>query len=233
MVDRVLSAIVASATVEDRGPTGTGEHEDARSESLMERCVHNDDRTFRELFSRFAPQVFNYLLRLCHHRERAEDLLQITFMKVYAARPSYLAGSALQPWLFAIAKNSFRDELRRKRSRLEILTRDGVLPANRTPRSVPTMELRCALQRALTELSAAHRDAFFLTKIWGCSAVEAGRELRTTPTAVKLRAFYASRRLHGCPPGSSSAGRPSPHSRKTACRAGGKWGCAGIGYGLE
>jgi RNA polymerase sigma-70 factor, ECF subfamily len=156
-------------------------------EELMERYVDGDAAAFEQLYQNVSPKLLGYLLRLTRHRERAEDLLQITFAKIHRARASYLRGAPLLPWVLSIARRSFFDERRAAKSRSEDLSSDGTLPEPRQEEDVVPNDLSEALERALDAMPEAYREAIQLTKITGLSMVEAADVLGTTPTAVKLR----------------------------------------------
>ncbi len=153
----------------------------------MERYVDGDADAFDALYRQVTPKLLGYLLRLTRNRERAEDLLQITFSKVHRARESYLRGAPFLPWVLAIARRSFYDERRRAKARHEDLTYEGVLPEPRPqPEAVPN-DVSEALEHALSELPEAYREAIQLTKLTGLSIAQAAEVLGTTETAVKLR----------------------------------------------
>ncbi|MEZ4220259.1 MAG: RNA polymerase sigma factor [Polyangiaceae bacterium] len=156
-------------------------------ETLMERYVDGDAAAFDGLYEQLAPKLFGYLMRLTGHRERAEDLLQITFAKIHRARGSYLRGAPLLPWVLAIARRSFYDERRAAKSRSEDLSRDGALPEPRHESTELPVDVSDALDRALGAMPEAYREAIQLTKITGLSVNEAAEVLGTSPTAVKLR----------------------------------------------
>jgi len=160
---------------------------DASVEGLMDAYVDGSATAFDELYRRVAPNLLAYLLRLTRNRERAEDLLQITFTKVHRARGSYLRGAPLLPWILAIARRSFLDERRSATTRTEDLSADGTLPEPRTAEAELPADLSDALERALDALPEAYREAIQLTKIAGLSIAEAAGVLGTTETAVKLR----------------------------------------------
>ena len=69
----------------------SGRLHDVTFEELMERYVGGSAPAFDELYHRVTPKLFGYLLRLTRNRERAEDLLQITFTKAHPA------GNSLEP----------------------------------------------------------------------------------------------------------------------------------------
>jgi RNA polymerase sigma factor (sigma-70 family) len=153
----------------------------------MDRYVDGDADAFQHLYRRVSPNLMGYLLRLTRNRERAEDLLQITFSKIHRARGSYLRGAPVLPWILAIARRSFLDERRSANVRTEELSPDGSLPEPQTEeRPLPT-ELSDALEVAISRLPETYREAIVLTKITGLSVAEAASVLGATETAVKLR----------------------------------------------
>lgn len=154
-------------------------------ESLMREYVEGSERAFDELYRRLTPKLFGYLLRLTHHRERAEDLLQVTYSKIHRARASYLEDAPLLPWVLAIARRAYFDDVRARRSRREDLSAEGVLPE---PAPQPIDDSGNELvDRALAELPEVYREAIVLTKITGLSLAEAAAVVDSTPSALKLR----------------------------------------------
>ena len=156
-------------------------------EELMDSYVDGNAAAFEELYRRIAAKLLGYLMRLTRHRERAEDLVQITFSKVHRARASYLRGAPLLPWVLAIARRSFYDERRAAASRHEDLSGDGTLPEPKSEETGLPTDIAAALERAMDAMPETYREAIQLTKITGLSIAEAADVLGTTPTAVKLR----------------------------------------------
>ncbi|MCK6531381.1 MAG: RNA polymerase sigma factor [Polyangiaceae bacterium] len=159
----------------------------ATLEELMERYVDGDRAAFEALYQRSSPKLFGYLLRLTRNRERAEDLLQVTYAKVHRARGSYLRGAPVLPWFIAIARRSFLDERRSAKVRTEDLSADGTLPEPKRESDDLSTDVAEALESALDSLPEAYREAILLTKITGLSLAEASEILGATPTALKLR----------------------------------------------
>src|SRR5437899_9403269 len=86
-------------------------------EELMSAYVAGDARAFERLFARLAPRVHGFFLRSFRDSAVADDLLQVTFMKLHKARERYDRTLKVAPWLFAVAARVRLDELR-KRPRL-------------------------------------------------------------------------------------------------------------------
>jgi RNA polymerase sigma factor (sigma-70 family) len=156
-------------------------------EQVMEAYVLGDVAAFEQLYRRVSPSLYSYLLKLTRNKSRAEDLLQITFVKMHKARCNYIPGAPPLAWIFAIARRAFIDEHRMKKSRFEELSSDGNLPECQEPKETSNDELRDTLTQALEGLPEKYRHAIHLTKIAGFSLTEAANLLETTRAAVKLR----------------------------------------------
>src|SRR6267143_3096617 len=84
-------------------------------EELMSAYVAGDARAFEQLFARLAPRVHAFFLRSFRDSAVADDLLQVTFMKVHRAREQYRNDLRVAPWIFSVAARVRLDELRRRR----------------------------------------------------------------------------------------------------------------------
>jgi RNA polymerase sigma-70 factor (ECF subfamily) len=166
--------------------------------ALMARYCDGDAAAFEALYAAVAPRLFSYLLSLIGERATAEDLLQITFIKLHESRAVYVRGADPLPWLYTIAHRTCLDELRRrKRSRVK-LTDDGAAPAEvpagiaGNPEGTPDGEgFSEATLEALQQLPESQREALILTKLHGKSHREAAAITGSTPAAIKLRAHRA------------------------------------------
>ncbi len=168
---------------------------DVSLEALMEAFIDGHPDAFNKLFERLAPRVRSLLAGLSGDRRLAEDLTQTTFLKVHRARGTYARGARVEPWIFAIARRTWIDDRRRRRSRPEDLSSDGTLPEPPdadldTPNRLDPDQER-ALYERLASLPDPQREAIVLMKARGLSVTEAARVAGTTPGAMKVRAHRA------------------------------------------
>jgi len=177
----------SEAVLDDERATAHASGVEPSPEALMARYVAGDLGAFEELYRQISPKLFGYLLRLTRQRDRAEDLVQVTFGKVHRARASYFLESPVLPWLLAIARRSFFDERRRARVRPEDLSREGEVPEPERLETASDSDVVEALERAMSAIPENYAEAIQLTKITGLSLTEAAEVLGTTSTAVKLR----------------------------------------------
>lgn len=183
----------------------------------MGRYCDGEAAAFHRLYALLAPRVLAYLAGLLGDRAAAEDALQLSFLKVHEARGAYVRGANPIPWIYTIAHRTGLDEMRkRKRSRVR-LTQDGELRAApaahitgvaveaHRPEGESSASAAAAMA-ALARLPDNQRQALILTKVQGCTVVEAAMITGTTPGAIKLRAHRAYVTLRGLL-GPAGAGR--------------------------
>jgi RNA polymerase sigma-70 factor, ECF subfamily len=187
-----------------RGRAGLGdETATATAEALlMGRYCDGDADAFAELYTRVAPRLLGYLMGLIGERAAAEDLLQLTFLKLHEARPAYVRGADPLPWLYTIAHRTFLDEARRRKRARVRLADEGPMPVEERadisgaregnePPDGAGSPLAQATLAALSRLPPNQREALVLTKLHGRSHAEAAAITGSTPAAIKLRAHRA------------------------------------------
>ena len=184
-------------------------------DDVMDRCARGDDAAFDELYRSAAPRIRAFLLRLCGDRALADDLNQEVFLRIHRARGSFAAGSAALPWILAIARNGFRDHVRRAQLR-PAPTRSGddpgalreAAPETRGDEVFFGQEMLAVVRRALQAMPVMQREAFVLIRFEGLSVGDAARILGATEGAVKLRAFRAYEALRAALDGASTPTGP-------------------------
>jgi RNA polymerase sigma-70 factor (ECF subfamily) len=160
-------------------------------EELMSAYVAGDPRAFEDLFARLAPRVHGFFLRSFRNEAVADDLLQVTFMKVHRARDHYRPELKLAPWLFAVAARVRLDELRSRLRLPEDAGEDAIALADEQAPREPAhaSDLKDAVRAALEALPDSQRTVIHLHRYEGMTFAEIARVLGTTAGAVKLRAF--------------------------------------------
>jgi RNA polymerase sigma-70 factor (ECF subfamily) len=88
----------------------------AYAEDLVRRVRDNEPFAFDELYSRYSPRVFGYLMqRLDGNAQDAEDLTADVFTRVYEKIEGFQPrGAPLSAWVFRIAHNRLIDSVRRR-----------------------------------------------------------------------------------------------------------------------
>lgn len=160
-----------------------------------------DAAAFEVLFRRLSPRVVALLTSLCRNSALAQDLAQLTFLKVHRARDTYVRGASVQAWVFTIARRTFIDEWRKRNRSLETLSAEGTLPereapAHHAPDAVGTTRGAVEdLEGLLGGMPAQQREALMLVKVEGLSMVEAAAVAGISVGAMKVRAHRAYEHL--------------------------------------
>ncbi len=140
------------------------------------------------------PSLRAFAISLTHNLDRADDLVQETLMKAWAAFDSFAEGSSLRAWLFTIMRNSFFS-LHRKRRR-EVQDVDGHAAARLTSNPAQHGHLDLAdFRGALAALPLDQREALVLVGASGFSYAEAAVIAGCAVGTVKSRVFRARQRL--------------------------------------
>ena len=118
MTARVGTTLENPGTFPD-GPAlwGTGRMDQRPSDSeLLTRARGGDSGAFRQLIDRHKDLMVRYLTRMTGSRERAEELAQEGFVRLYM-KPPRLEGeqATVAPWLYRVTTNLLRTEDRRAR----------------------------------------------------------------------------------------------------------------------
>ncbi|WP_026895830.1 RNA polymerase sigma factor [Clostridiisalibacter paucivorans] len=102
------------------------------------------------------------LLRYCHNiicdYHKAQDAVQVTFIKAYNKRKSFKKGHSLSGWLYGIAYNTCIDILRKKRRRKILFF---IPEANNNTEDRFTNFISEDLKKALLKLSGGERALIF------------------------------------------------------------------------
>ena len=83
-------------------------------EDLMVKCSEGDMSAFELLVRRYQNPLINYIHRSIDDYQRAEDLSQETFLRVFKGANRYKPTGSFKNWLYTIATNLCRNEIRNR-----------------------------------------------------------------------------------------------------------------------
>lgn len=81
-------------------------------ETLLSRIAQGDKEALGMLYERTHGAIYGFALSLVRRPSDAEDILQETFLRVYAAAERYRPEGKPMAWMMTIAKNLSRMRLR-------------------------------------------------------------------------------------------------------------------------
>ena len=165
-------------------------HAETSDDELMVRGAAGDEAAFRTLVERWERPVFAFLERMVASREDAQDLAQEAFVRMCRQAGRYRAEGRFRSWLFRIAGNLARSQLRRRKIvrwiRFEPGLHDAPAPdADRADRSLESAESRSAVRKSLAKLPARQREALVLKMYEGMSYREIAHAMDVSLPAVE------------------------------------------------
>jgi RNA polymerase sigma-70 factor (ECF subfamily) len=86
-------------------------------EKLIADFQAGNERAFVELVERYKDRLINFVYRFLNDMTDAEDLVQETFLKVYKNKHAYREIAKFSTWIYTIAGNLARSELRKRKRR--------------------------------------------------------------------------------------------------------------------
>jgi len=164
---------------------------------LAQQSLAGDQQAFETLVQRYSTPLFTFICRFLGDYDQACDILQQVFLQLYISLPHLRTGDPLKAWLFQVARNRCRDEVRRKRtlhfSELEWVTdEDEVSPLAAMPDPDPLPEewaerrdLQACLQQAILALPPKFRAVVLLRYIAQLSFAEIGQVLQMPEATAK------------------------------------------------
>jgi RNA polymerase sigma-70 factor (ECF subfamily) len=147
---------------------------------VVQLFLGGEDRAFAELVHRYDKRLQNFVYRTVGDRERAEDLVQETFVRVYRHLNRFDQTRKFSTWIYTIAGNLAKNELR-NRSRNPLVLFQAIMknwesdyrplewedPQNRPDDLYRKRFLREKVNEAVDQLPAHHRTVFVLRELHG------------------------------------------------------------------
>ena len=180
-------------------------------EALVQTFVDGGAEAFEELIRRYQVKIVNFVYRAIGDFQRAEELAQETFMRVFRMGKSFDTRYRFSTWIYTIAKNLSSNELRdRSRNPDTYHIREADWPEDGTfvaelvssrtkePHRILTDgEMREKLATAMSRLDADHRMALVMKEYDGMTYSQIAEVFATSPGTVKSWLHRAKRQLAG------------------------------------
>jgi RNA polymerase sigma-70 factor (ECF subfamily) len=154
----------------------------------VQRVLAGDVAAFENIVRRWQGPLVNLAYRFCRDRSRAEDMAQEAFLRAYRALGSWRKDAAFSTWLFALATNLYRSELRRIPAKTFSLE-EIMEPSD--PRIADPLRLAedrdRTVRQAVLALPPKYREALTLFYFHGMEVSAAAQSLGLPEGTVKAR----------------------------------------------
>lgn len=96
-----------------------------RLDETLALAARGDESAWRALVEMYSRRVYALVVRQCGDRELAQEITQATFVRVVTKIGEYQEKGKFEPWLFRIAMNLLRDEMRRRKRHAKPMDMSG------------------------------------------------------------------------------------------------------------
>ena len=173
-------------------------------EELMQRLAYCDLVAFRALYDRYGNLVYSAALRVVRDAQRAEDMVQEIFLRIWRKPESYVAQRGrFVTWLTSVTRNRAVDEVRSRGRRFRHETaspeeQERELPASEQDDPALTAELsdqRRLILAALKQIPSEQREIIELAYFGGLTQQEIADLLSQPLGTVKTRIRLGMQKL--------------------------------------
>ena len=164
----------------------------------VERVLAGDISAFEGIVRRWQAPLVNLAYRFCHDRGRSEEMAQEVFLRVFRNLGQWRKDAVFSTWLFALATNLYRSELRR--IPVHAVSLDDIAEPADARALAGDLEDRdrdLAVRRAVFGLPAKYREALILFYFHDMDLTTAARSLGLPEGTVKARLFRGREILRG------------------------------------
>jgi len=170
----------------------------SEDQAAVERVLAGDVSAFEGIVRRWQAPLINLAYRFCRDRGRAEEMAQEAFLRAYRGLGQWRKDSAFSTWLFALATNFYRSELRRIPARFVSIDdmREPVDP-RASDGGLEEQDRDRAVRRAVYALPEKYRDALILFYFHEMDVPAAAQSLGLPEGTFKARLFRAREILRG------------------------------------
>src|SRR5687768_2990319 len=158
---------------------------EADDSAVVTAFLGGEERAFTELVERYQTRLLNFIYRTIGDRDRAEDLVQEVFIRVYRHLHRFDRSKKFSTWAYTIASNLAKNELRnRSRNPLVLFqTMQGSFEDEDRPLQFEDTtarpddlfrkrHLRELVEDTVAKLPEHHREVFVLRELEGKSYEE-------------------------------------------------------------
>jgi RNA polymerase sigma-70 factor (ECF subfamily) len=197
----------------DRSVENPGKHpQESSIESSIEaieilaiqQTLQGNKNAFSTIIERYTPLLYSLAYRMLGSHEEAEEAVQEIFLRVYRSLGKFRLSERFHPWIYTIALNFLRSNLRRRGRKIKYESQGfddlesiaATKDYEKDPaRQFEEREAERVAQRAIMSLRRKYREVFILRHIEGLSTEDVAKILKIPEGTVKTYLHRARQEL--------------------------------------
>ena len=169
----------------------------------IQRAQKGDIGSYQNIYDSFGPKVLNFVYRMVHSLEEAEDLTQETFVAVYQKLGTLQDSDKFEAWLFRIARNFIYQRYRKRAPAavsIDAPNEDGrlmteLVDSRKNPdEEYQTQELEGVITHVIADLPEKYREVFVLSALQHLSYQQIANIVGRSVSSVKTDIHRARRK---------------------------------------
>ena len=154
-------------------------------EELLDACVKGKPSAQKLLFERYAPIMMGVVIRYINDQERANDVLQDGFIKIFKNIKTFKKDGSFEGWMRRIMINTALDQLRKNKKNYLHVDVDDVKTNLSVDSNVESKMQTDVLLDLVQQLPDGYRTVFNLYAIEGYTHKEIGEMLEIAENTSK------------------------------------------------
>ncbi len=133
---------------------------------IIKKCQRGDLEEFGLLYDQYIKKIYDFIYYKTHHKETAEDLTSLTFMKALGNINTYKATKGtFSAWLYQIARNTVIDYYRTRKSDVNITDVWDLSSDENLDQDMDSKEKLKDVKKYLKKLTGEQRDIVIM-RVW-------------------------------------------------------------------
>lgn len=164
---------------------------------ILESLKNGDERAYKILYDKYYTDLIVYCYNLTKDKDRAEDVVQQTLVKIWIKKDTLQIKSSLKNYLYRSVYNTFLKEYRKiKKEELALSELKNTVLMDFVEKDESFLEERMKLlESAIDQLPKKNREVFLLSKKSGYKHKEIAFQLEISEKAVEKHVSRATQSI--------------------------------------
>lgn len=167
---------------------------------ILSKIAEGDEQAFTHMFHYYRNKVFNFCLKILQSDDKAKEVTQDVFMKLWITRSSLADVAYPDAYVFTIARNICFNELKREAIKARVNSEVAAqipFADHSTEKLIYYNEYKRLLAHAVDALPARQKEVYVLSYEQGLKREEVAQKMQVSPETVKSQLALAIKFIRG------------------------------------